>query len=76
MSFLNIKDPKKRDAIVAEYLATVKRIQNNNINERSKGLIQSEAIQQSLEPVVRSTDESTKAITNQLIPIKEQITTL
>ena len=76
MSFLNIKDPQKRDAIVAEYLATVKRLQTRNINERSKGLAQIEAIQQNLEPIVRSTDESTAAITNQLIPIKEQITTL
>lgn len=76
MSFLNIKDPLKRDAIVAEYVATVKRFQKHNIDERSKDLAKVEAIQQNLEPVVRSTDESTAAITDQLIPIKEQITTL
>ena len=76
MSFLNIKDPQKRDAIVANYLATVKRIQRSNLDERSKDLVQSEAIEQNLEPVVRSTNESTKAITNQLIPIKEHIATL
>ena len=73
MSFLNIKDPQKRDA---DYLATVKRIQRSNLDERSRDLVQSKAIEQNLEPVVRSTDESTKAITNQLIPIKEHIATL
>ena len=30
MSFFNIKDPKKRDAVVADYLATVKRLQQRN----------------------------------------------
>ena len=76
MSFLNIKDGKKRDEIVAEYLATVKRLQKRDIDERSKDLAQSEAIEQSLEPVVRSTDKSTEAITKQLIPIKEEIIAL
>ena len=76
MSFLNIKDPQKRDAIVANYLATVKRIQRSNLDDRSKDLVQSEAIEQNLEPIVRSTNESTKAITNQLIPIKEHIAAL
>ena len=33
MSIIDIKDPKKREAIVAEYLVTVKRIQQRNINE-------------------------------------------
>ena len=39
MSFIYIKDPKKRDAIVADYLATVKKIQQRNLNERAQDLV-------------------------------------
>ena len=39
MSFIDIKDPKKRDAIVADYLAPVKKIQQRNLNEGAQELI-------------------------------------
>ena len=55
MSFLNIEDPKKRDAIVAEYLATVKRIQNQNFQDRAKDFAFKEGIEQSLKPVIHAT---------------------
>ena len=35
MYFLNIKDPELRDAKIADYLATVKRLQQRNLEERS-----------------------------------------
>ena len=73
MSFINIKDPKKRDAIVAEYLATVKRLQNRGIAERTYDLTRTKEINRVLEPVVRSTAKSTEAITKELIPIREEI---
>ena len=38
MSFIDIKDPKKRDAIVADYLATVKKIQHRHLNDRAQDL--------------------------------------
>ena len=76
MSFLNIEDPKKRDAIVAEYLATVKRIQNRNFQDRAKDFAYKEGIEQSLKPVIQATATSTDAITKELIPIKEGITNL
>ena len=73
MSFLNITNAKKRDAIVAEYLATKKRIKNNDYNERTKDYSHQIAIKQSLDPVVQSTNASTDAITKQLIPIEKGI---
>ena len=76
MSFLNINDPRKRDAIVSEYLATIKRIKNRNLEERARDFAHHEAVEQSLEPVVRSTAASTQAITNELLPIKEGISAL
>ena len=76
MSFINIKDPRKRDAIVAEYLATVKRLQNRDITERAHELTRTEEINRVLEPVVRSTAKSTEAITKELIPIREEMQVL
>ena len=76
MSFLNITDPVKRAAIVADYLATVKRIKNRNLYEQAKDFQHQELHEQSLEPIVRSTAASTKAITEELVPIKEGITAL
>ena len=76
MSFLNITDPKKRDTIVKEYLATIQRIKNRNILERTQGFENQELVEESLEPVVRSNVESTEAITKELIPIKEGIIAL
>ena len=55
MCFLNITDPVKRHAIVKEYLATIKRIKNRNLEERAREFAHHEALEQSLEPVVRST---------------------
>ena len=46
MSFLNIKDPKKRDAVVADYLATVKRIQQRNLNEKAQALARDEDLKE------------------------------
>ena len=76
MSFLDIKDPKKRDAIVSDYLATVKRLQQKNLNEKAQDLVRREDIERALEPVVRSTGKSTEAITKELIPIKDEIKAL
>ena len=76
MSFLDIKDPKKRDAIVNDYLATVKRLQQKNLNEKAQDLVRRDDIERALEPVVRSTGKSAEAITKELIPIKEEIKAL
>ena len=76
MSFLDIKDPKKRDAIVSDYLATVKILQRRNLNEKAQDLVRREDIERALEPVVRSTGKSTEAITKELIPIKDEIKAL
>ena len=76
MSFLNITDSKKRDAIVKEYLATISRIKHRNLQERAHDFANHEMLEESLEPVIRSSAKSTEAITNELIPIKEGISEL
>ena len=76
MSFLNIIDPKKRDSIVADYLATVKRLQRRDINERTQDLVRQDDLNQMFEPVVESTGKSTQVITKELAPFREEMKTL
>ena len=73
MSFLNIINPKERDEIVSKYLATVQRIKQRNMKERVQDFLTHEAIEQSLEPVTRTTEATTNAITKELLPIKQGI---
>ena len=54
MSFLNITDPKRRDSIVADYLAPVKRLQHRDINERAQDLVRQYDLNRMFEPVVGS----------------------
>ena len=76
MSFLNIKDPKKRDAIVADYLAMVKRLQQRNLNEKAQDLAKNDELNEMFNPVVESTKKSTEAITKELMPLQEEIKAL
>ena len=53
MSFLNIEDPKKRDAIVADYLAMVKRLQKENLYEKTQDyLVRKDELKEMFNPVV------------------------
>ena len=47
MSFLDIKDPKKRKAIVNEYLAMKRRIKNRNMEERARDFTNQQKIEES-----------------------------
>ena len=76
MSFIDIKDPKKRDAIAAHYLATVKRIQQRNLNEKAQDLTRHDDLQKMFSPVEESTEKSTKAITEELAPMGVEINNL
>ena len=73
MSFLNIQDTFEREKHIKEYLATIKRIKNRNLQERAQDFANHEMLEESLEPVVHATAASTEAITNELIPIKDQL---
>ena len=76
MSFLSITDPRKRDSIVADYLATVKRLQRRGINERAQDVVRQDDFNQMFEPVVESTGKSIQAITKELATIPEEMKTL
>ena len=57
MSFFNIKDPKKCDAVVADYLATVKRLQQRNLYEKAQDLARDENLKEMFNLVVQSTEK-------------------
>ena len=73
MSFLNIEDTFQREKHIKEYLATIKRIKNRNLQERAQNFANHEMLEESFEPVVHATAASTEAITKELIPIKDQL---
>ena len=66
MSFLRIKDPRKRDSIVADYLTTIKNIQDQNIDERSKDLTKVEHLQKIFKPVIQTTETATNEVKNEI----------
>ena len=76
MSFLNIKDPKRRDVIVAEYLATKKRLKTRSLNERAQDLLRHDDLKEMFSPVVDSTEKSTTAITKELTPLRNEMRNL
>ena len=73
---MDIKDPWKRDATIKDYLATMKRIQERNEEEKTSGLYRQRELEQHFAPVVQSQDKMSKEIAESLKPIKEEVTTL
>ena len=73
MSFIDIKDPKKRDEIVADYLSIIRRVQQRNEDERAVGLAKQVELEHAFSPVIKSTEKATRAITSELIPLREEI---
>ena len=70
MSFINIKDPKKRVQIVADYVATIRRIQERNEDEKSTGLAKQAELEHTFQPIIQATEKSTEAITKQLATLQ------
>ena len=70
MAFIDIKDPKERDKIVADYLSTIKHVQEQNEDERAVGLAKQADLETTFNPVIKATEKSTKAITKEIKDIK------
>ena len=74
MSFLDIKDPKEREKIVADYLRTRKNIQQRNEDEKVVGLMKHEELKTVFEPIVEAQRETTKSL-QELKPKLDETTT-
>ena len=73
MSFIDIPDHKRRDEIVADYMATIKRVQQSNEDERTVGLAKQVELEHMFNPVIKSTREAAESITKQLVPLREEL---
>ena len=60
--FLNITDPKKRDEIVADYIATIRKIKERNENEKLVGLSRTAELEQTYQPIIQSQEASAEKI--------------
>ena len=76
MSSLMDMDPTKRDELVKDYVATFKRIQKRNLEDRLGGLHRQRDLEVHFQPVVKSQEKMTKAITKSLIPLRETVLNL
>ena len=73
MSFYNIKNPEKRDAMIEDYLATVKRIQQRSMEERSDLIDRQRELEETYEPIVASNRKMAAEIVKDLLPIKDEL---
>ena len=73
MSFLKIKDPSKRDAIVIEYLELKKNIRNNLLSERTGELELQSDLSKFYKPITETLKATAREITEGLKPIREGI---
>ena len=73
MSFLNIRDKRLRDEKIDEYLALKKRLKQRNVEENELSQNFQRDLAEQYEPVFSAQERATQNITNQLVPIKEQI---
>ena len=73
MSFLDIKDPVKRDEIVRDYIATIRRVQESNENEKVVGLARKTEFEKAFNPIVEATKKSTNIIAEKLDPLHTEL---
>ena len=66
MSFIDIKDPKKRDQIVEDYIKTLSLIRQKAENEKARGLEQQIKLEKQYNPIIKATKQSTNKITEEL----------
>ena len=60
MSFLKIRDPKKRDLIVNEFLKTKKNIQENFLSERLGDISEQRELSKLFKPITESQKKQKK----------------
>ena len=76
MAFIDIKDPKERDRFVADYISTIKNIQQQSEDEKALGLKRQIDLEKTFNPVIKATEMSTKAITEEIKNIRPPRPTL
>ena len=73
MSFYRIDDPKKRDAMVKDYIQTVNRIKQRNLNDRLGDFAHQDQLNETVYPIVEANKNTSNAITNELKPLTKEL---
>jgi len=73
MSFLKIKDPSKRDKLVAEYVEIKKKIQDDFRSERLGEQSMYEKFGKIFKPITQQQQKSSEDIISKLEPLQEAI---
>ena len=66
MSFLDIKDPTKRDQIVKDYFHSIKELKQKSENDKTDNILQKLELEQTYQPIINASKESTTKITNEI----------
>ena len=72
MAFIDIKNPKERDEIVQNYLSTINQIRQRNEDKKAVDFTKKQVLEATFKPIVRATEKSTAAITEELRKKKER----
>jgi len=73
MSFLKIKDPSKRDKIIAEYIKTKNKTQNDFRSERLGEQTMYEDFGKIFKPITEQQQKSSEEIVSKFTPLQEAI---
>ena len=66
MAFIDIKDPKRREQIVQDYIKNLNEIHDRVENEKVQGLTQRREIAKVFQPIVQATEKSSNQITSEI----------
>ena len=73
MSFYRITNPKKRDALIEDLIATKKRLKNRSMQERLGDMYHQRDLEEQYHPVLQSNADMVEKIKKDLKPIKEEV---
>ena len=73
MSFLKVKDPRKREELIRDFIETRKRIKDNFIAKKVGEAEYQTGLTKLFKPVTETQKATTEKITQELLPIKEGI---
>ena len=73
MSFIKVKDPRKREELIRDFIETRKRIKDNFIAKKVGEAEYQTGLTKLFKPVTETQKATTEKITQELLPIKEAI---
>ena len=73
MSFLDIKDPAERAALIKEYVTAMKTVKQRNMVNREMKLAIGDELQTLFHPIVNATKQAAEETRKELAPMKKTL---